>query len=109
MFKYRRSILFRQSVHGIQNDLRMLRRLIGITNSSEVTDFTSSGFGIHSLRIALLANLKGSIHKNLYEMIIAHQISHIVAGSTIGTNRRANHGAAMTYNLGSHKTNATNV
>src|SRR5260370_1889102 len=86
----------------------MLRNLVGIADPSEVTDFTSSRLGIHSLRIPLLANLQGGIDKNFYKMIGTNHVSHIVASSAIRTNCSTNHRTAMTDDLSSHKPNPTN-
>src|SRR6266404_5047088 len=87
----------------------MLRDFVGITDPSEVGDFPSSGFRIHALSIALLANRQRSIHKDFYEVLLAHHVSNVVSGCAIGAHRRANYCPAMADNLRCDESDPSNV
>ena len=94
---------------GVQRDLGVHRRLVGIVDAGEALDLAAAGLGVHSLGVALLAHLERRVDEHLDELIGAHHVAHIVAGRPVRADGGADDHAAVADDLRRHEADAADV
>jgi hypothetical protein len=107
--EYGISVLFRCIDHGANPKLRIQWGFVWIINASEVLDFSSSGFDIHSFCIAPLAFVKWCVNKYLDKVISADHVSDFVSRGSVRTHGRADNRAVMSDNLARDEPNPADV
>src|SRR5690242_12389932 len=66
----------RGALAGIDDDLRVLRRLIRGVDAGEVLDLAFEGAGVETFRVALLADIERRVDVDLDELAVADQLAH---------------------------------
>src|SRR5439155_23517761 len=103
------SVVVGGMAQGVELHFGVLGRFVGVVDAGPAADLTPARHGVHTLGVAPLALFERSIHKHLDESVGLGHLAHLVAGATIGTDRRAYRDTAMSGDLASHEADAPNV
>src|SRR5260370_42567164 len=102
-------VFFQTLIDSLYSYFRMPWRFVGIIDSSNVLNLTTTSFFINSLCVASFAFFQRRIHEYFDKAISTNHVPHVVTRGAIRTDRSANDDSTVSYDLGSNKAEAANV
>ena len=90
-------------VHDFDGDFGVLRRLVGVVDTGEALDESSTGLHVQSLRVTLLANLDRDVHEHLDKVGIAGRVdvaSQLTVAGVRGDEGDDGHDTGISEELG---------
>src|SRR5688500_14209591 len=87
----------------------MERRLVRVVAACELLALAAACFGVHALDVAPLADLQRRVHEDLYEVLLADHVAHVVACGAVGADGRAQDDAPVPHYFGRNETDPTDV
>ena len=81
-------------VLGLDHQLGVLRRLVGVGDAGELLDLAGAGLRVEALDVALLADLDRGLDVGLDEAAV-HHLARLVADLAVGRDRGGDHRHAV--------------
>src|SRR5216683_7596847 len=100
----------RRPLARIDNNLSVGRNFVGVRDTRELLEDSSSSLGVQALPIALLADFDRSGDVNQDEPPVRlHHLAHVFTGRVIGRDGRTNSNTAVLCDLRSHVSDSADI
>src|ERR1044072_639317 len=102
-------ILFGCVLHRVDNDLRVMRRLVWIVDAGEVFDLSLARKTIHTLHVAFFTDVERRVDEYFDKAIRTNQRTALIAGGAIRADGSAYHPATVACDVGGNETDPPDV